>query len=62
MNINQVVTALDIQALVDNELSVERIKMVTAYLQVNETAYHYYVQILKQKNLLRLYWGTPVKH
>lgn len=54
----QRLTDYDIQALVDNEISPKDAELVLKQLEKNHAAHERYKELIKQKNLLKLWWGN----
>lgn len=46
----------DIQAFIDEQLEPEKIEEVLVHIQQNPKALQYYLMLLKQKELLNLWW------
>lgn len=52
------ITDLDIQALVDGELSWDNVQRVRNYLATNPVAWQRYQELLEQKRLIGEWWSA----
>lgn len=52
---------MDLQALVDNELTLEERRALLSALEMDEIARERYQQLLNQKSIVRLWWANGAR-